>query len=47
VQEPRAYLTTIARNLLINHVRRRAIEQAYLDALALMPERRRRRPKCA
>ena len=38
VQEPRAYLTTIARNLLINHVRRRAIEQAYLDALALMPE---------
>lgn len=38
VQEPRAYLTTVARNLLINHVRRRAIEQAYLDALALMPE---------
>lgn len=38
VQEPRAYLTTIARNLLINHVRRRAIEQAYLDALALLPE---------
>ena len=36
--EPRAYLTTVARNLLINHVRRRAIEQAYLDALALMPE---------
>ena len=38
VQEPRAYLTTIARNLLINHVRRRAIEQAYLDALMLLPE---------
>lgn len=38
VVEPRAYLTTIARNLLINQVRRRAIEQAYLDALALMPE---------
>ena len=38
VQEPRAYLTTIARNLLINQVRRRAIEQAYLDALAAMPE---------
>lgn len=38
VQEPRAYLTTVARNLLINHVRRRAIEQAYLDALALLPE---------
>jgi RNA polymerase sigma-70 factor (ECF subfamily) len=38
VEEPRAYLTTVARNLLINHVRRRAIEQAYLDALALLPE---------
>ncbi|WP_027014573.1 sigma-70 family RNA polymerase sigma factor [Comamonas composti] len=36
--EPRAYLTTIARNLLINQVRRRAIEQAYLEALAAMPE---------
>ncbi|MBB1601687.1 sigma-70 family RNA polymerase sigma factor [Variovorax sp. UMC13] len=38
VDAPRAYLTTVARNLLINHVRRRAIEQAYLDALALLPE---------
>lgn len=39
VQEPRAYLTTVSQNLLINHVRRRAIEQAYLDALASLPER--------
>lgn len=38
LHEPRAYLTTVARNLIINHVRRRAIEQAYLDALALLPE---------
>ncbi|ATA52488.1 putative RNA polymerase sigma factor FecI [compost metagenome] len=38
LHEPRAYLTTIARHLLINHVRRRAIEKAYLDALAAMPE---------
>jgi RNA polymerase sigma-70 factor (ECF subfamily) len=38
LNEPRAYLTTVARNLLINHVRRRAIEQAYIDALALLPE---------
>ncbi|KAB8044965.1 sigma-70 family RNA polymerase sigma factor [Janthinobacterium aquaticum] len=38
VREPRAWLTTIACNLLINHVRRRAIEQACLDALALLPE---------
>jgi len=29
VEEPRAYLTTVARNLLINHVRRRAIERAW------------------
>ncbi len=38
LQGPGAYLTTIARNLLINQVRRRAIEQAYLDPLAAMPE---------
>ena len=38
VREPRAYLHTIARGLLINHWRRRQIEQAYLDAVALQPE---------
>lgn len=38
VQEPRAYLTTIARRLLVNHLRRRQIERAYLDALAALPE---------
>ncbi len=38
VKEPRAFLTTIANHLLINQVRRRAIEQAYLDALATLPE---------
>lgn len=38
IREPRAYLHTIARGLLINHWRRRQIEQAYLDALALQPE---------
>lgn len=37
--EPRAYLHTIAKGLLINHWRRKQIEQAYLDALALQPER--------
>ncbi|UXC19899.1 sigma-70 family RNA polymerase sigma factor [Comamonas squillarum] len=36
--EPRAYLTTIAQRLLSNHLRRRQIERAYLDALALLPE---------
>lgn len=38
VAEPRAYLTTIAQRLLANHFRRRQIERAYLDALALLPE---------
>ncbi|MFI8742772.1 sigma-70 family RNA polymerase sigma factor [Stutzerimonas zhaodongensis] len=38
IREPRAYLHTIARGLLINHWRRRQIEQAYLDAVALQPE---------
>jgi RNA polymerase sigma-70 factor (ECF subfamily) len=37
LREPRAYLTTIARNLLINHVRHRALESAWLDALAQLP----------
>ncbi len=38
IREPRAYLHTIAKGLLINYWRRRQIEQAYLDALALQPE---------
>ena len=38
IREPRAYLHTIARGLLSNHWRRRQIEQASLDALALQPE---------
>ncbi len=38
IREPRAYLHTIAKGLLINHWRRKQIEQAYLDALALQPE---------
>lgn len=38
VAEPRAYLTTIAQRLLSNHLRRRQIERAYLDALAALPE---------
>ena len=36
--EPRAYLTTIAQRLLSNHLRRRQIERAYIDALTLLPE---------
>lgn len=35
---PRALLTRIARGLLIDHWRRDALERAYLDALAQLPE---------
>jgi RNA polymerase sigma factor (sigma-70 family) len=38
IQEPRAYLTTIASRVLINHHRRQTLEQAYLEALATVPE---------
>lgn len=38
IQEPRAFLTTIAQGLVANHYRRRKIELAYRDALALLPE---------
>jgi RNA polymerase sigma factor (sigma-70 family) len=37
LQQPRAYLATIARQLLIDQVRRQSLEQAYLSALATMP----------
>ena len=35
---PRAYLTTIARNLVVDHWRRVEVEQAYLAVIALRPE---------
>jgi len=38
LSEPRAYLTTVARGLVINHWRRQALEQAYLEELAARPE---------
>ncbi len=37
-REPRAYLTTIARGLLIDYWRRREVEKAYLEMLARRPE---------
>lgn len=37
LDEPRAYLTTVARNVLLNHQRRRRLEQAWLAELALVP----------
>ncbi|THF56862.1 sigma-70 family RNA polymerase sigma factor [Pseudothauera rhizosphaerae] len=38
LDEPRAYLTTIARGLVIDHWRRRDIEQAWTEAVAHLPE---------
>jgi RNA polymerase sigma-19 factor, ECF subfamily len=38
IQEPRAFLTTVAQRVLANHWRREQIEQAYLETLARMPE---------
>ena len=38
LDEPRAYLTLIAKRLLANLYRRRSLEQAYLETLALLPE---------
>ncbi|OWY29118.1 sigma-70 family RNA polymerase sigma factor [Herbaspirillum robiniae] len=38
LREPRAYLTTIAKGLLNSHLRRKKLEEAYLDALAAIPE---------
>ena len=38
VQEPRAFLTVVAKRELYNFWRRRELEEAYLAALAQMPE---------
>lgn len=38
IDEPRAYLTTVARGVLVNWYKRQALERAYLEALALLPE---------
>jgi len=38
VREPRAYLRTIAKRLLLNHHRRQSLEIAYQEALAALPE---------
>ncbi|WP_264312356.1 sigma-70 family RNA polymerase sigma factor [Pseudomonas putida] len=37
IREPRPYLSRIAKGLLIDLIRRRSLEQAYLDALATLP----------
>ena len=37
IEQPRAYLATIARRLLIDQTRRHTLEQAYLEMLAVQP----------
>lgn len=37
IREPRAYLSTVAHGLMVNQLRRQAMERAYLDALAAQP----------
>lgn len=37
LKQPRAYLSSIARGLMIDQFRRRALEQAYLESLAHLP----------
>ncbi len=37
IQEPRAYLTTIAHGLMVNHIRRRDLEREYLNILSALP----------
>ena len=38
LREPRAYLLTVGKRLLSNFYTRRSLEQAYLEALARLPE---------
>lgn len=38
IDEPRAFLTTLVKRVLYSFWRRRELEQAYLDALAALPE---------
>ncbi|QLF93501.1 sigma-70 family RNA polymerase sigma factor [Pseudomonas sp. ABC1] len=38
IEQPRAYLSTIARRLIFDRQRRWKLEQAYLERLALLPE---------
>ncbi|MDP3608386.1 MAG: sigma-70 family RNA polymerase sigma factor [Methylophilus sp.] len=39
VNEPRALLSTIAHGLMVDHVRRKDLEQAYLQTIAHLPQR--------
>lgn len=38
IREPKSFLCTVARRVMVDFFRRNALERAYLDMLALMPE---------
>lgn len=38
IQQPRAFLQVIARGILVDHYRKRAVERSFLEALATLPE---------
>lgn len=38
LREPRPYLATVAKHILINYLRRLSLERAFVDALAMLPE---------
>jgi len=38
IEQPKAYLTTVAGRLVHDHFRRQSLERAYLEALSLIPE---------
>lgn len=38
IVEPRVYLATVARRVMVDYFRRSSLERAYLEALAAMPE---------
>ncbi|MBM3107430.1 MULTISPECIES: sigma-70 family RNA polymerase sigma factor [Pseudomonas] len=38
LKQPKAYLSSIARGLMIDQFRRKALEQAYLESLAALPQ---------
>lgn len=47
LNEPRAYLSSVARGLVIDHWRRRELEQAWLETLATLPEAEAPSPECS
>lgn len=39
INEPKAFLSTIAHGLMVDHIRRKQLEQAYFQAIAHLPQR--------